>query len=144
MSTNLKHRQHYVCQAYLRGWATDEKLWVLQYGVIRRAPTRDVAVKRHFYKLQALTNTDRTISQGLDFDKSQHEEKLVRRYHERYHWPLAVAIVLLLVEMLFPERKREPIGKAAAAGLQAQPALRTAATALLLLLLLPTAFRATG
>lgn len=40
--------------------------------------------------------------------KSQHEEKFVRRYHERYHWPLAAAIVLLLVEMLFPERKREP------------------------------------
>jgi len=39
--------------------------------------------------------------------KSQHREKFIRRYHERYYWPLAVAIVLLLVEMLFPERKRE-------------------------------------
>ncbi|HOC54771.1 MAG TPA: VWA domain-containing protein [Verrucomicrobiota bacterium] len=39
--------------------------------------------------------------------KSQHREKFIRRYHERYYWPLAAAIVLLLVEMLFPERKRE-------------------------------------
>ena len=38
--------------------------------------------------------------------KSQHQEKFVRQYHERYYWPLAVAIILLLVEMLFPERKR--------------------------------------
>ena len=58
----------------------------------------------------------------------------MRQYHERYHWPLAVAIVLLLVEMLFPERKREPKTKLAAAP-SAQPALRTAVTVLLLLLL---------
>ncbi|TAK98397.1 MAG: tetratricopeptide repeat protein, partial [Verrucomicrobia bacterium] len=28
------------------------------------------------------------------------------RYHERYHWPLGAAILLLFVEMLMPERKR--------------------------------------
>lgn len=39
--------------------------------------------------------------------KSETSEKLVRRYHERYHWPLAAAMILLLVEMLFPEQKRE-------------------------------------
>jgi Ca-activated chloride channel family protein len=39
--------------------------------------------------------------------KSETSEKLVRRYHERYHWPLAAGMLLLLVEMLFPERKRE-------------------------------------
>jgi Ca-activated chloride channel family protein len=31
----------------------------------------------------------------------------VRQYHERYQWPLAVAVVLLLVEIFFPERKRD-------------------------------------
>ena len=50
---------------------------------------------------------DTLYDQGLaKLPKSQHQEKFVRQYHERYHWPLAVAIVLLLVEMLFPERKR--------------------------------------
>ena len=39
--------------------------------------------------------------------KSEGQEKLVKRYHERYHWPLGLAIILLLVEMLLPERKRE-------------------------------------
>jgi len=39
--------------------------------------------------------------------KSETSEKLVRRYHERYHWPLAAGMLLLLIEMLFPERKRE-------------------------------------
>jgi len=39
--------------------------------------------------------------------KSESGERFVKRYFERYHWPLALAIALLLVELLFPERKRE-------------------------------------
>ncbi len=46
--------------------------------------------------------------------KSEHEDKLVRRYRERYHWPLAAAMALLLAEMLFPERKPEPKARMAA------------------------------
>ena len=60
----------------------------------------------------------------------------MRQYHERYHWPLAVAIVLLLVEMLFPERKREPkakTGRLAAARQPAGPAPRQLVARCLLL-----------
>lgn len=39
--------------------------------------------------------------------KSETSEKLVRRYYERYHWPLAAGMLFLLIEMLFPEQKRE-------------------------------------
>jgi Ca-activated chloride channel family protein len=39
--------------------------------------------------------------------KSEGKEKLVRRYHEQFRWPLAAAIVLLLAEFLVPERKRQ-------------------------------------
>jgi Ca-activated chloride channel homolog len=57
---------------------------------------------------------DTLYDQGLaKLPKSQHQEKFVRRYHERYHWPLAAAIVLLLVEFIFPERKREQRAKPA-------------------------------
>jgi len=80
MSTNLKHRQHHVCQTYLRGWATDGKVWVLQAGVIRRAPTRDVAVKRHFYKLQALTEADLLFLRAW-ISKSP---KRLQRSHENF------------------------------------------------------------
>ncbi len=45
--------------------------------------------------------------------KSEHQEKFVRRYHERYHWPLALALALLLVETLLPERKRRAAAQAA-------------------------------
>ena len=39
--------------------------------------------------------------------KAEGREKLVRRYHEQFQWPLAVASLLLLAELFFPERKTE-------------------------------------
>ncbi len=53
-----KRKQHHVWKAYLRAWATNEKLWVLQDGRIRTADIADVAVQRDFYKLNALTPAD--------------------------------------------------------------------------------------
>jgi Ca-activated chloride channel family protein len=99
------------------------------------------ATEGGFYlPLRGAKAIDTLYDQGLaKLPKSEHQEKFVRQYHDRYHWPLAVAIVLLLVEMLFPERKREPKAKPAAAP-SAQPALHTAAI-VLLLVLLPTALR---
>jgi len=45
--------------------------------------------------------------QGLaKLPKSEHQEKLVKQYHERYQWPLGLAIALLLAEILLPERRR--------------------------------------
>jgi len=37
--------------------------------------------------------------------KSEGRERLVRRYHEQYHWPLALAMLLLLAELFLPERQ---------------------------------------
>jgi Ca-activated chloride channel family protein len=37
--------------------------------------------------------------------KSESKEKLVRRYHEQFQWPLGATILLLLAEMFLPERK---------------------------------------
>src|ERR1039457_6599595 len=65
--------------------------------------------------------------------RKEHEKNYVRQYHERYHWPLAMAIVLLMLEMLFPERKSEPKARPALAR-SSQPTVATAATLLLLLL----------
>jgi Ca-activated chloride channel homolog len=45
--------------------------------------------------------------------KSENTSRLIRRYHERFQWPLAFAIGLLLLETLLPEQKRASRGAGA-------------------------------
>jgi Ca-activated chloride channel family protein len=56
---------------------------------------------------------DTLYGRGLaSLPKSEVKERLVRRYHEQFQWPLAAAILLLLAELYLPERRsptrREP------------------------------------
>jgi len=66
--------------------------------------------------------------------KSESAEKMIRRYHEQFQWPLAAAMLLLLAEMFLPERSLQTAtkskGKAAAIA------------ALLAILFLPVAVKA--
>jgi Ca-activated chloride channel family protein len=58
--------------------------------------------------LRGAKTVETLYQEGLaKLPKSEREEKLLKRYHERYHWPLALAILLLMGEFLFPDRKRE-------------------------------------
>jgi len=85
-----------------------------------------------YLRLQGAKSIETLYQQGLSrLPKSEHEEKLVRQYHERYHWPLALALILLAIEMLFPERKREP--KTIAPSLKPAKVLTAAAAVLVLL-----------
>jgi Ca-activated chloride channel family protein len=68
--------------------------------------------------------------------KSEHQQKLVKQYEERYHWPLGLAIVLLIVEFLVTERKRQP--RPASASTPVSKGALQAASAVLLLPLLVT------
>ena len=96
---------------------------------------RDLAKETQYgiyLRLQGAKAIDTLYQEGLSkLPKSEHQEKLVRRYHERYHWALALALILLAAEMLFPERKREPKTKAPALS----PARGLARAAALLFLL---------
>jgi Ca-activated chloride channel family protein len=67
------------------------------------------ATKGGFYlPLRGANTIDTLYEQALSkLPKSEHEEKLIKQYHERYQWPLAAAVLLLVAEMFFPERKRE-------------------------------------
>jgi Ca-activated chloride channel family protein len=62
-----------------------------------------------FYLPMRGANTiDTLYERGLaPLPKSEGKERLVRRYHEQFRWPLAAAILLLLAEMFLPERKWE-------------------------------------
>ena len=61
-----------------------------------------------YLPLRGADTINTLYERGLEpLPKSSGKEKLVRRYHEQFQWPLAVAILLLLAEMFLPERKRQ-------------------------------------
>jgi Ca-activated chloride channel family protein len=61
-----------------------------------------------FYMLLSGANTIELLyERGLaPLPKTEHTSRRLKRFHERYQWLLALAIVLLCVEMLLPERRR--------------------------------------
>ena len=95
------------------------------------------ATEGGFYlPLRGAKTMDTLYDQGLaKLPKSEHQQKLVKQYQERYQWPLGAALVLLGIEMLVPERKRQLQG-------DRPPALARAAALALIALLVPASLRA--
>ena len=59
-----------------------------------------------YYSLSGANTMDALYERSLaPLPKSQSKEQWVRRPYERYHLPLAIAMVLLIAEIFFPERK---------------------------------------
>ncbi|MGH7970750.1 MAG: vWA domain-containing protein, partial [Limisphaerales bacterium] len=96
------------------------------------------ATEGGFYlPLRGAKTMDALYNEGLaKLPKSEHQAKLIKQYQDRYHWPLGLAILLLVAEMLLPERKRESRASSTRPASAGKPALEIAA-ALLLLLALP-------
>jgi Ca-activated chloride channel family protein len=60
-----------------------------------------------YLPLRGADTIETLYERGLaQMPKSEGQERMVRRYHEQFHWPLAAAMILLLAEFLLPERKR--------------------------------------
>jgi len=71
------------------------------------------AVTGGFYlPLRGADTMDTLYDRGLaSVPKSEGESKTIRRYHEQFQWPLALAILLLLAEMFLPERSSQAAKK---------------------------------
>jgi Ca-activated chloride channel family protein len=60
-----------------------------------------------YLPLRGAKTMDTLYEQGLSkLPKSEHQQR-VKRFEERFQWPLGFAIFLLVIEILLPERKRE-------------------------------------
>ncbi|HVV02231.1 MAG TPA: VWA domain-containing protein, partial [Verrucomicrobiae bacterium] len=66
------------------------------------------ATPKGFYLPMRGAKTMETLyEQGLaPIPKSESGDRLVRRYHERFQWPLGLALACLFFEMILPERGR--------------------------------------
>jgi Ca-activated chloride channel family protein len=96
-----------------------------------------------YLPLRGASTMDTLYERGLaPLPKSESQEKLIRRYHEQFQWPLAAAILLLLAEMFLPERRapsRRGQGKTFNIQHPTSNIQSTAAALLIALLLSPTA-----
>jgi Ca-activated chloride channel family protein len=94
---------------------------------------REIAAKGNgFYlPLRGAKAMDVLYERGLaPLPKSELSAKQIKRYHERFQWPLALATALLLLEMFYPERQR--IRKQALAAVSTNAALRKAVALILI------------
>jgi Ca-activated chloride channel family protein len=65
------------------------------------------AANGFYLPLSSAKSIDVLYERGLaPLPKSEVSSKLVRQYHERYQWPLAAAILILILEVFLPDRKR--------------------------------------
>jgi Ca-activated chloride channel family protein len=59
-----------------------------------------------YLPLRGANAIDTLYERGLaPLPKSEGKERLIKRYHEQFHWPLALAMLLLLAELFLPERR---------------------------------------
>jgi len=95
-----------------------------------------------YLPLRGADTVDTLYDRGLaPLPKSESQEKLIRRYHEQFQWPLAAAMLLLLAEMFLPERRAPSRrGRARTTNIQ-QPTsnIQSSAAVLIALLLVPVA-----
>jgi Ca-activated chloride channel family protein len=98
-----------------------------------------------YLPLRGADTMDTLYERGLEpLPKSESSEKLIRRYHEQFQWPLAIAILLLLAEMFLPERKSKVHPPSSDSGATRSPKskVETAAAILIAFLFLPVAANA--
>lgn len=96
------------------------------------------ATKGFYLPLRGANTIDALYQQGLaPLPKEDSKDTWMKRAHERYHWPLAIAMVLLIAEMFFPERRKTSKAQNAKPKV---PAIAVAALAAILIL--PSAAKA--
>ncbi|HEY6168481.1 MAG TPA: VWA domain-containing protein [Verrucomicrobiae bacterium] len=67
--------------------------------------------KGFYLNLRGAGTMDTLYEKGLaPLPKREFTAKLVKRLHEKYYWPLGLAVLLLLIEMFIPERARQAGG----------------------------------
>lgn len=122
---------------YVRDDAASIVVSKLNEGLLRDVAS---ATTGGFYLPLRGARTMETLYQEVlsKLPKSEHQEKLIKQYYERFHWPLAIAIGLLILEFLWPEmRGRKRTQNQAASAPLLKPAPASAALLLGLALLFP-------
>ncbi len=86
-----------------------------------------------YLPLRSAQAMESLYAQGLaPLPKAELTSRQIQRYHERFAWPLGIALLLLAIEFLLPERRRETTTAAAPAPARTRPLPAAARVAALL------------
>jgi len=124
----LRHRDENGAMTYIK----DAQGNVVKSRLNETLLTQVATAGNGFYlPMSGASTVDVLYERGLSqLPKSEISSRLVRRYKERFYWPLACAILLLLTELLLVERRRlQPTAEVAAT---ANPDLRKLVTLLVI------------
>ncbi len=84
-----KTRQHHVFRYYLKPWAEDDQVWVLERGKIFQSNITNVAVEKEFYKLQEITREDIDLVKAVAIDSSpKHLQSRCAEFVEMFFVPV--------------------------------------------------------
>ena len=115
----------------------------LNEGLLQQIAT---ATGGFYLPLRGADTVDLLYDKGLSqLPKAEGQGRVIRRYHEQYQWFLAAAMLLLIAEIFFPERRIPTRSSGTKTGSRqpAPPKIQSVPTAVLLLLvLLPVAAHA--
>ena len=106
--------------------------------------TQMASAANGFYLPMSGANTvDILYQRGLaPLPKTENATRLVKQFQERFQWPLLLAILLLVIEVFLPDRKR--VRRTDAIALASNPELRKLVAALVLLLTMSQAHGSTA
>lgn len=65
MNEKVKHRHHYVFQAYLKAWAKKKMIWYSNNGMVSQRSIKSVGYAYDFYKLNRASNKDEKLILNL-------------------------------------------------------------------------------
>jgi Ca-activated chloride channel homolog len=95
------------------------------------------ATKGFYLPLRGTKTMDMLYDKGLaPLPKSDKASTLLKHFHERYHWPLSIAVILLIAEIFLPDRKRSRSTESKSSS-KASTGNLTETVAILLVLMLP-------
>ena len=109
----IKHRHHYVFQAYLKSWATNNQVWCCRNKKsVFVTNTTNVAQERDFYRIKDI-NTDELKFLSLVWHKQPHEaEEILKKqlaiHQKPLQWKKAVEGLKLIIGGSIYSRKPMP------------------------------------
>ena len=109
----IKHRHHYVFQAYLKSWATKDQIWCCRNREkCFSTNVLNIAQERDFYRIKDLNADEEKLVMLILHNQSQEIKTTVKKQMEVYqkplHWQKAVTAITSAVKTSVYKDKTPP------------------------------------